>query len=429
MKGIFLDNSRFFYSSETNTIINSEFKDIYQNFVPKRKVKIEDIEISETIIQSKVKNLNQITFEVTQECNLECKYCAYSSQRYFYQRTPSSQSLNFETARKVLNYIKKIIHSRSNRELVIGFYGGEPLLKYQLIKQIVADAKHIFKDWELLFTMTTNGTLLTEEIIRFLRDNSFYLHVSLDGPEENHDAKRVFSNGQGSFQKVMENLNKIKEIDKEYFKKTFLNPTISKDLSFDKTVDFFRNNELVKHLPQRYSYVSEKDSDYYRYFPYDKQTFRQSVRNFYKSVLEKKRKKMALLPIESNRIDQREKMDSCLKNRHFLTTAETCFFDNRLFIDAYGQFHVCEKVNQSNPIGNAESGYDFSRMKQMLNEFSEVIKSHCMECEVNCFCERCFATFARDGRFEMDHEYCKNTKRIMENTLNEFIQLKREGII
>jgi len=429
MKGIFLDNSRFFYSSETNTIINSEFKDIYENFIPKRKVEIEDIEVSETIIQSKVKNLSQITFEVTQECNLECKYCAYSSQRYFYQRTPSAQSLSFETGRKVLNYIKKIIDGRSNREFAIGFYGGEPLLKYQLIKQMVTYAKNIFKDWELLFTMTTNGTLLTEEIIRFLIDHSFYLHVSLDGPEENHDAKRVFSNGNGSFQQVMKNLNKIKEINEEYFKKIFLNPTISKDLSFEKTVDFFRYNELVKRLPQRYSYVSEKDNDYYRHFPFDQQTFRQSVRNFYESVLEKKRKKIELLPIEFNRIDQREKLDSYLKNKHFLTTAGTCFFDNRLFIDAYGRFHICEKVNQSNPIGSAESGYNFSRMKQILKEFSEVIKAHCLECDVNCFCERCFATFAKDGRFEMDHEYCKNRKKILENMLNDFIQLKREGII
>lgn len=429
MKSIFFNNSLFFYCSETNTIINSEFKDIYENFTQKRKVKIEDIELNETIIQSKVKDLNHVIFETTQECNLECKYCVYASQRYLYQRTPSSQSLNFETARKTLDYIKKIIYGRNDRELAIGFYGGEPLLNYQMIKQIVKYSRNIFKNWKLNFSMTTNGTLLTEKIIRFLIDNLFFLRISLDGPIENHDAKRVFPTGKGSFQQVIKNMNKIKKINEEYFKKVFLAVVISKDLPLEKTVDFFKNNELVKHLPMRISFVNEKDNDYYKYFPYNQQKFIQSRKNFYDSVIEKKRNKIELLPIESSFIDQIKRLTSYnVKKRIFFTTAATCFFDNRLFVDVNGRFHVCERVNQSFSIGGVESGFNYAGMSQMIKEFSELIKTNCLDCEANYLCERCFANFARDGRFELNHELCRRVKSQMKNMLENILQLQNIGI-
>jgi uncharacterized protein len=429
MKSIFFNNSRFFYCSETNTIINSEFKDIYENFTQKRKVKIEDIELNETIIQSKVKNLNHVIFETTQECNLECKYCVYASQKYLYHRTPTSKSLNVETARKALDYIKKIISGRSRREFTIGFYGGEPLLNYQMIKIIVKYAKNIFENWKLNFSMTTNGTLLTEEIIRFLIDNSFILRISLDGPIENHDAKRVFPTGKGSFQQVIKNMNKIKKINEEYFKKIFLAVVISKDLPLEKTVDFFKNNELVKHLPMRISFVNEKDNDYYKYFPYNQQTFIQSRKNFYDSVIEKKRNKIELLPIESSFIDQIKRLTSYnVKKRIFFTTAATCFFDNRLFVDVNGRFHVCERVNQSFSIGDTESGFNYPRMTKMLKEFSQLIKTNCLDCEANYLCERCFVHFARDGRFELNHELCRRVKSQMKNMLENILQLQNIGI-
>lgn len=67
--------------------------------------------------------------------------------------------------------------------------------------------------------MTINGTLLTDEIIKFMKDNEVSLLISMDGPKEIHDKNRVFSNGMGSFDKIMNNINKIKVKFPEYVEK------------------------------------------------------------------------------------------------------------------------------------------------------------------------------------------------------------------
>ncbi len=95
--------------------------------------------------------------------------------------------------------------------------------------------------------MTINGTLLTDEIIKFMKDNEVSLLISMDGPKEIHDKNRVFSNGMGSFDKIMNNINKIKVKFPEYVEKNVgFNIVMDGQNDFSCINNFFANYDTVK---------------------------------------------------------------------------------------------------------------------------------------------------------------------------------------
>ena len=123
-------------------------------------------------------NLNMMILQVTQNCNLRCKYCVYSGS--YVNRTHMNKRMSVETAIAAIKFFYD--HSLNSDSVTIGFYGGEPLLEYELIKQCVAYAEEIFAGKKLSFNMTSNATLLTEESVLFLAAHDFNLTISLDGP-------------------------------------------------------------------------------------------------------------------------------------------------------------------------------------------------------------------------------------------------------
>lgn len=145
--------------------------------------------------------MGNLILQVTQQCNLRCKYCAYSGN--YYNRTHSSERMSFEDAKRVIDfYLERSIEMD---ELALSFYGGEPLLEFDLIKRCVDYIISKSGERKVRFPMTTNGTLLTEEVIKFLVQHEFKLLISLDGNKESHDINRQFRNGGGSFEVIYNN--------------------------------------------------------------------------------------------------------------------------------------------------------------------------------------------------------------------------------
>ena len=151
---------------------------------------------------------------MTQNCNFRCKYCVYSGAENSYQRVHSNKVMNWNTARKAIDFLWE--HSIDSKDVNIGFYGGEPLLEFDLIKKAIEYSRKKFMGKEISFSMTTNGTLLTEEIIRFLSKNKVQLVISLDGAKEINDENRVFKNGSGTYDRVIRKIDLIKQIDSVY---------------------------------------------------------------------------------------------------------------------------------------------------------------------------------------------------------------------
>lgn len=140
------------------------------------------------------KEISIIHLFVTMQCNLNCKYCYLKK---------ANKDMSVETAK---NAVLLLAHSPGEKK-EINFIGGEPLLKFQMIKKIVAFAESLEKDFQ--FTITTNATLITEEISDFLSSKKFKVIVSLDGAKEVQDSVRKTVDGGSSFDMVSKGLNII----------------------------------------------------------------------------------------------------------------------------------------------------------------------------------------------------------------------------
>ena len=172
---------------------------------------------------SKNRNLIALSLNVTHACQLRCDYCYLS---HFYPEMASKMS--FETAKKAIDKlfdwkaISETVDSNPKLNYKIGFFGGEPLLNFKLIKEVVKYVTSLSSQFK--FSLTTNGVGVTSEIAGFLAKHNFSLILSVDGPKEIHNHHRKYANGKGSFDDVMRGLNYLKDagVTKITFRGTFL---------------------------------------------------------------------------------------------------------------------------------------------------------------------------------------------------------------
>ena len=176
--------------------------------------------ITSDSIVSALANLPQLVFEVTDACNLRCKYCAYGE---FYEDYDCRENkmLSTEKAIRLIDYLAKYWSSNLNvsadKKITISFYGGEPLLNFTFIEAIV---KHIKNNIHcphrrFSFSMTTNAMLL-HRYMDFLQENCFHLLISLDGNKEN-DGYRMDKVGHSSFERVVANVDILQKKYPDYF--------------------------------------------------------------------------------------------------------------------------------------------------------------------------------------------------------------------
>lgn len=159
------------------------------------------------------KNVTTLTLNVTRKCNLNCNYC-FENEKY---RT--SKQMSFITAKKAIDMF--FDKQMSKRKII--FTGGEPMLNFELIKDIV----QYIKTEKIIveYCIKTNATLLDTDKIDYLIDNKFNIQVSLDGNEEAHNTHRVFKNGDGTFSYVNKILCEL--IEKNYGSKVTISGTLT----------------------------------------------------------------------------------------------------------------------------------------------------------------------------------------------------------
>jgi len=155
--------------------------------------------------------LQTIVMNVTNQCNLSCSYCyEYGEDRI---ATPEGKTkfMSEETARSTVEFL--LNQSPGRRMVHLTFFGGETLLNFKVVKSTIeyARARAAEMGKYIDFSMTTNATMLTSEIISFLAENNVGVTVSIDGPKESNDRFRVFHNGKGSYDVIAP---KIKELVK-----------------------------------------------------------------------------------------------------------------------------------------------------------------------------------------------------------------------
>jgi uncharacterized protein len=143
--------------------------------------------------------IQTLVMNLTNQCNLSCQYCYEFGADKLATPEGKPKFMDLETAKAAVDFL--LAESGDRRSIHITFFGGETLMNFPLLKQVVAFAKEraAQQGRHIDFSLTTNATLLTPAIIEFLSENHIGVTVSMDGPKELHDHLRVFANGRGSY--------------------------------------------------------------------------------------------------------------------------------------------------------------------------------------------------------------------------------------
>ena len=205
---------------EVQTLIDEESlftKDTYENYIM-------DFKKRPTVVKA-------LCLHIAHDCNLACQYCFAEEGEYHGRRA----LMSFEVGKKALDFL--IANSGNRRNLEVDFFGGEPLMNWQVVKDLVAYGREQEKlhDKNFRFTLTTNGVLLNDEIMEFCNKEMANVVLSIDGRKEVHDKMRPFRKGAGSYDLIVPKFQKFAESrhqDKYYVRGTFThyNPDFSADV-------------------------------------------------------------------------------------------------------------------------------------------------------------------------------------------------------
>lgn len=172
-----------------------------------------------------------LCLHIAHDCNLACKYCFAEEGEYHGRRA----LMSYEVGKKALDFL--IASSGNRRNLEVDFFGGEPLMNWQVVKDLVAYGREQEKihDKHFRFTVTTNGVLLNDEIQDFINKEMDNVVLSLDGRKEVNDTMRPFRNGKGSYDLIVPKFQKLADSrnqEKYYVRGTFTrnNLDFSKDV-------------------------------------------------------------------------------------------------------------------------------------------------------------------------------------------------------
>lgn len=146
-----------------------------------------------------------LCLHIAHDCNLACKYCFAEEGEYHGRRA----LMSYEVGKKALDFL--IANSGNRRNLEVDFFGGEPLMNWQVVKDLVAYGREQEKlhDKHFRFTVTTNGVLLNDEIQEFINQEMDNVVLSLDGRKEVNDRMRPFRNGKGSYDLIVPKFQKL----------------------------------------------------------------------------------------------------------------------------------------------------------------------------------------------------------------------------
>ena len=156
-----------------------------------------------------------LCLHIAHDCNLACQYCFAEEGEYHGRRA----LMSFEVGKKALDFL--IANSGNRRNLEVDFFGGEPLMNWEVVKQLVEYGRSKEKEYNknFRFTMTTNGVLLNDEIMEYCNREMSNVVLSLDGRKEVNDKMRPFRGGKGSFHLIVPKFQKFAEMrgDRDYY--------------------------------------------------------------------------------------------------------------------------------------------------------------------------------------------------------------------
>ncbi len=378
-------------------------------------------------VKDQVANVKNLTFCVTHRCNMRCKYCAYGG-KYDYNRVHNINSMDLSTYKKAIDLFFRIVNSPSRSErddLVIGFYGGEPLLEFNNILKACdyVDEVNLKSPIQrnVLFLMTTNGLLLTRERSRNLLEKGFRIDISIDGPKDQNDKFRVKVDKTGTFDEL---IRRISDFEKKDMEKIRFLLTIHPFHDIKRIEEFFLSNDNL------FSYNNVLFSRVSLY----------NLNNRYKKTWQKaylKQQQQIDNELDKEKWFYKKMVNSWLDKFYTIPTHNlavtgkftgACFPSiDKMYVDVDGSIHMCERIHSNFPIGHIDTGLDYEVILKIKNQWNQnLVKMICWECEAWWLCNFCYATQAKCDSIIIEKKDCNNYIKSVKKSLTDFINSLEE---
>lgn len=369
-------------------------------------------------------NVNQIVFEVTDRCNLNCTYCGYGGLYGNYDKRESGL-LKIEDIAPLFSFLDNLQQKKNksiNDIIYISFYGGEPLLNMTFIKNVVSYIRNHRKDeHKYEFSMTTNAVLL-HKYMDYLAANKVHLLISLDGDEKNN-SYRVFGNGENSYNILKKKIEFLKNKYPDYFNNKVLFMSVLHNRNSINEINMFLKNEynkivsigplnplcvrkekmaLFKEMSNSESIIQEGET---------KQLFEKDLKNIL--TLYNPYAISSLIELFFKRSEKRYPTGTCIPLK------------KKIFISSTGLILPCEKI---------DFRFNYGKITNKTDEFNDIIdsvvrkhnrclnqiKKTCKLCYYNNVCNRCIFNLQQNkyGKFICQHF---SNKSDFQKCLGEFI--------
>ena len=336
--------------------------------------------------------------------------------------------MTIETALASIDFFSERVSD--SKSVNIGFYGGEPLLAYDTLKECISYAKKKLRGKPLTFSITTNASLLSESIMEYFVANDVHVLVSLDGPKEIHDYNRKHCyDGSGTFDLVFSNLKRLLSNDK-FRHNISINAVINPSYSFEKYNYFFNSPDFrevtiyspIVSLPkEQFPLVSKQFANSLELAKYSQMLqmveqhpkIKFSIFSQYKDSLWNV---YEVLKIKTPLPQKRNHSGPCMPGI------------KRLFVNTDGMFLPCEKVSEGNPnnyMGSIKTGFDISSVRKIMNSTS-CIKEKCKKCWALRFCDVCakIANSDDDESIAILNKHCSSLKNSIQNDILDIIAIE-----
>lgn len=387
--------------------------------------------LSDTGIKKHLANVKSLVLELTQSCNLRCRYCVFGGDYKSRRQHAEEKKMNLDTACKSIDFfyeqLKSPLRQTLYNNISISFYGGEALLEFETLMESIKYAKshRTYKEVKPTLYFTTNGVMLTPRIIEKAVAEDVVIDISLDGPKQEHDKFRVTKNSKGSWDAVMKNVKFIKtNFPVFYDKNVRFMVTLHPSHDIKKIEAFFLSNEdLFNEQNTTISYV----------IPLEKQSDTEKIDAMYSA----RKKQSTQIYNELNRGEWFYRMATFRRLNNFISLGTrilsntdsftgACFpGTRRLFVESEGNFHMCERINHNFPIGNIRAGYNLENIRKIWEDWTQVIlKMKCWNCSHWHLCNFCIASYGGEGKVDVTEKDCERFRNTATEAIKNYLTFK-----
>lgn len=380
-------------------LISNNFRDVKKPCEFDIKYPYTENELS-NMYSGKIKSM---TLALTEQCNLRCKYCGYMPK--YMDDNYKLKNMSKEIAFKAIDILMQ--NSDKSEVCHLGFYGGEPLLRLDLIKECIDYVNNKYPFRKPSYNIVTNAVLLDDKVTDFIIENDIKLNISFDGPKESQNKYRVDCNGKNSHERVYKNIEAFYRKDPAFFRENVTYNVVlfngaSNEL-FSSLDNLWKSNvNLIDLIPTEYFMKSRDKSDKINKsekidvtaYDFAYNDMLKGMKKYYNSLS---------VPAYSN----------CIFPGGFCIPGV-----RKNFVTTDGKIIVCEKTDESNElfeIGDVFNGIDMDKINRLVDETLKRIKK-CKYCWAAKFCKMCFKDI-----LNTNNDFCEKSKKSVEYELGYYL--------